>query len=241
MSKHVNYVNVIQYLDDIIDNYQDLMGEAELLGRQSAIELAEDLDGLKSLLEDPNIAGEIDNLVLPNLEKDNPIDTYKVGDKVIELYGIRYSEVEIAQALSATKGYNFTPEHVVDWIDNYKNSSLTVRAKKYSISKMEGETVYDEMATQLKALIEEIKIEDEEIFAASRTNKYSALTEVIRELRMWFKQYEDYKSSSIDVMACIDPIIEAILSVLKDKVPPTVFNDVLNAIKDLNMFGDTLI
>jgi hypothetical protein len=235
---NVDYINVIQLLDNIIDNYYSLMNNASLIGRDDAGALASDLLGLKDLLEDNTISTYIDNITPPS--SNNPIDQYSLQADIINLSGIGYSNVEISQNLTTISRQNITPTHVQDWLANYNNSSLAERANTYAISRLGPGTVYDDMYTQLQTIMEQVKMEDSEVFASARTTKSAAQLEVLRELRMLIKQCEDWKSQAVDETASVDAVIANILKVLKEKVPPSVYSDILQAIRENIILAHTL-
>lgn len=235
---NIDYVNVIQLLDNIIDNYYTLMAGASLLGRDDAASIASDLLGLKDLLNDGTISTYIDNIT--PVVSANPIDQYSLQADILNLIGLNYSDVEISQNLTTISRQNITPKHVKDWKDNYESSSLVERANNYSLSRLEPGKIYEDMFSQLESIMNQIKLEDPEIFAAARTTKHHAQMDLLRELRMLTKQVIDWQSQAVDQTESVDAVITNILKVLKEKVPPTVYTDILGAIRENIVLTHTL-
>jgi hypothetical protein len=240
MTDNLDYVNVLQFLAKIIEDYNKMIADAEIIGRTDSINLGEDLDNLKSMLEDPNISSYIDNIGLATKGSESFIDLFKKGAVAVDMHKIGKSNKDIAIELSSITGHNFTEKEVREWIKKYKSSSLTQKSNIYSISKVESGDIYEDILNRLSILITEIEREDDAVFAGARTTRHSALIEVLREIRMCQKDIMDWKSNTTDVMASVEPIIDAIIQTLRDKVPEHVFSDVLRSLKELHIFSDSL-
>lgn len=238
---NIDYVNVIQFLTRIIEEYYLMVNNAELIGRTDSINLGQDLENLKAMLEDPNISSYIDNIGLAvRGGEDNYIDIYKKSNQVLDLFKKGKSNKEIAIELSSTTGHNFTEGCVRDWLKKYEGSSLTEKSNAYSIANVQSGDIYEDILSRLNLLIRDVEKEDDEVFRGARTTRYSALVEIIREIRMCHKDIMDWKANTVDVMNSIEPIVDAIIQTLRSKVPEHVFNDVLKSLKDLDSFSDSL-
>lgn len=206
--------NVLEALDSFRRRFNSALGNAGLLGQSTWTDLAEELNELVDLLNDPVISEPLDTFAIRKL---SPIDRLNMGKRVLALAEADMKPQVIAQFFQA-EGLPIDRKDVTAWLEEYQRSGITEKARVDNVfdSRIQMQMLYERILDQMK------KIEDASDSSFRRNSKAEVVLAAISELRATIKDAHAIQKSE-DSARQVQIFMETVLNVVARVSPASYY------------------
>jgi len=225
--KRNTYNNLILGFKGLSVQLKTLIDAGEDLPITEVVLIAQELEGLVQLLDDPIISAPLDNF---NLSQVSKIDLLNLGKDVLGLYKTGSSLSQIAKTCSQQVGQPINKKEVQQWIDEFDQRSVSGKQRIVYGSIFDTTDRLEEIYISIMKLSETVKARDENYYKSAKVVREQVELEVMRELRQLVSE-ADKLASKIRMAEDMRRFTSLVIECLK-KEAPMVYTRVLKLLRE---------